>query len=68
MEDFSKLMRQREEDHRNWLNELEKSVKEKSEFRLARDPHKCAFGRWYYSYRSDSPWMTAVLRKFEQLP
>lgn len=63
--DFYKLMDQREEDHRNWLKALEKSVTEGVEFRLGTDPHKCAFGRWYDSYRSESPWITALLRKFE---
>jgi purine-binding chemotaxis protein CheW len=65
LEDFHLLMGQREQDHRNWLSELEKSVTEGTEFRLARDPHKCAFGRWYYTYRSESPWIMALLRKFE---
>ena len=65
MDDFYKLMGQREQDHRNWLKELEKSVSEGTEFRLARDPHKCAFGQWYDAYRSESPWVTALLRRFE---
>jgi hypothetical protein len=65
LDDFYKLMKQREEDHRNWLSELEKSVTDGAEFRLATDPHKCAFGKWYYAYRSESPWITALLRKFE---
>ena len=65
LDDFYKLMNRREEDHRNWLKELEKSVMEGTEFRLATDPHKCAFGQWYYSYRSNSPWITTLLRKFE---
>lgn len=63
--DFYRLMNQREEDHRSWLRELEKSVTEGTEFRLSTDPHKCAFGQWYYSYRSESPWIMALLRKFE---
>ncbi len=65
LEDFCKLMSQREQDHLNWLKELEKSVVEGTEFRLAKDPHLCAFGKWYYSYHSESPWVTALLRKFE---
>ena len=65
LEDFCKLMNQREQDHLNWLKELEKSVVEGTEFRLAKDPHLCAFGKWYYSYHSESPWVTALLRKFE---
>jgi purine-binding chemotaxis protein CheW len=58
-------MNQREQDHRNWLVALEKSVAEGVEFRLATDPHKCAFGQWYCLYRSDSPWINSLLRKFE---
>jgi purine-binding chemotaxis protein CheW len=65
MEDFCELMGQREQDHRNWLRALEKSLAEGTEFRLARDPRKCAFGQWYYSYRSESPWITGLLGKFE---
>jgi chemotaxis signal transduction protein len=64
--DFCGLMGQREQDHRNWLAELEKSVALRAEFRLARDPHKCAFGQWYYAYRSESPWITALLQRFEE--
>jgi len=66
LQDFFALMRQREQDHRNWIDELERSVVEGSEFRLATDPHQCAFGRWYDSYRSTSPWITALLRTFEK--
>ena len=45
------MARQREEDHLNWLTELENSVKEKCEFKLATDPHKCEFGKWYDRYK-----------------
>ena len=65
LEEFYSLMGQREQDHRNWLTELERSVAEGTEFRLTRDPHQCAFGRWYDTYRSESPWIMALLRKFE---
>ncbi len=58
-------MNQREQDHRNWLKELDRCVLEGDEFRLATDPHKCAFGKWYDSYRPESPWIAALLRKFE---
>lgn len=50
--DFNAMMDQRYNDHRNWLNTLENSVKNDTEFTLATDPHKCAFGKWYDSYSS----------------
>jgi len=46
------MMDAREQDHINWLKELEASVREEREFTLARDPHKCAFGKWYYAYNA----------------
>ncbi len=65
-EAFNAMMAAREQDHSNWLDALERAVRERTEFQLATDPHQCAFGRWYYSYRSDSPWIAALLKKFEK--
>ena len=69
--DLVTLMDQREQDHRNWLQELETSVNEHREFKLATDPHKCSFGRWYYSYDFNNSFnrslnLDGVLRKFEE--
>ncbi|MCA9293426.1 MAG: chemotaxis protein CheW [Phycisphaerales bacterium] len=43
----------REQDHVNWLRELESSAVERREFRLATDPHKCGFGKWYDKLMGD---------------
>src|SRR5690242_20600600 len=61
--EFHKLMSDREEDHRKWLGELERSAAEGAEFRLATDPHKCAFGPWY---RPECTWTAALLRRLER--
>lgn len=50
--DFNTMMDKRYNDHLNWLNTLENTVKNDTEFTLATDPHKCAFGKWYDSYNS----------------
>lgn len=50
IEDFDTMMNQRYQDHTNWLNTLETTVKNDTEFTLTTDPHKCAFGKWYDSY------------------
>jgi len=39
------LLNEREQDHKNWLAELEACVREHRPFKLARDPHQCKFGR-----------------------
>jgi chemotaxis signal transduction protein len=55
----------REEDHRAWASELEASVRERREFQLVTDPHKCAFGNWRDSYKTSNIALAAVLKKFE---
>ena len=47
------LLRDREQDHRDWLAELEACVRERRPFGKARDPHKCAFGLWYDQFRTE---------------
>ncbi|GJM25695.1 MAG: hypothetical protein DHS20C16_21100 [Phycisphaerae bacterium] len=51
--EITDILEKREEDHVNWINELRSSVHEDREFTLARDPHKCAFGRWYDALIAD---------------
>ncbi|MDP1825605.1 MAG: chemotaxis protein CheW [Archangium sp.] len=63
---FCALMAEREQDHRKWLNELEASVKERRPFTLTTDPHRCAFGRWYDTYRAENVWVAGLLRKFDE--
>jgi len=62
---FKKMLNQREQDHVNWLIELEKSVLENRPFKLATDPHKCAFGKWYDNYSSDNLTINKILHKFD---
>jgi len=58
-------MKQREQDHINWLNELESSVLEMREFKLTTDPHKCKFGLWYDHYTPQSHEEERFLKKFD---
>lgn len=54
IKEFEELMDERQKDHENWVAALEKSVKDKNEFTLTTDPHKCAFGKWYDSFDTKS--------------
>ncbi len=47
---FRDVMEQRKQDHIKWVEVLEKCVETGEKFSLATDPHKCAFGRWYYDF------------------
>ncbi len=66
IEETCQMLLQREQDHRNWLAELEKSVEEKRPFTLATDPHKCAFGKWYDAFHTDDLVLAGLLKNFDE--
>ena len=51
--------------HKNWLQELENSVRENRPFTLATDPHQCAFGKWYDSVTTDDLFLATLLKRIE---
>lgn len=59
------LLNQREQDHRNWIEELESSVRERRPFKLATDPHKCAFGKWYDNFSTSNSLLAYCLSRFD---
>lgn len=60
------MLKQREEDHISWVNELISSVNEKREFKLTTDPHACAFGVWYDNYKTENIGLADYIRKFDK--
>lgn len=58
-------MHKREQDHRDWLDELRASIEQKREFKKTTDPHQCAFGRWYDNFKTDNAVFRDVLRRFD---
>lgn len=65
IEELIELLTHREEDHRKWVNALEASAKEGHEFKLTTDPHACAFGKWYDTYKPTNLILENHLRKFD---
>lgn len=63
---FRAMLKDREQDHRNWLEELGASVREGRSFGLTTDPHACAFGRWYDGYESENVLISSHLTKFDE--
>jgi len=65
VEELCGLMEQRAQDHKRWVEELEASVKEGGKFTLARDPHQCAFGKWYDNFKTSNIMLSGFLKKFD---
>ncbi|MCC7491604.1 MAG: chemotaxis protein CheW [Fimbriimonadaceae bacterium] len=63
---LAELLTAREEDHVRWLAALERAVQEGSEFTLARDPQRCAFGQWYDQFRPRQRELSEQMRKFDE--
>lgn len=68
VDEFYAMMDQRYKDHTNWLETLERTVKEDVDFSLTTDPHKCAFGKWYDSYKPEnaSLMFSSTFAKFDE--
>lgn len=65
-QDLADLLNARKQDHIDWLAELKASVREGREFTKATDPHKCAFGKWYDTFRTDDLELASLLKKFDE--
>lgn len=59
------MLNAREQDHVRWLEALERAVRDGEAFTLARDPTKCAFGKWFYSYNATDLGFRSVMGQFE---
>jgi len=58
-------LKMREQDHIDWLNALEDALTNDVEFTKARDPHMCAFGKWYDSFKTEDEDLRNILNEFD---
>jgi Chemoreceptor zinc-binding domain len=54
-----------EQQHRDWLDALEVSLKNNTPFTKALDPNKCAFGIWYNKFETDIDELKEALQRFD---
>ena len=59
------LLKARQQDHENWLKELEAAMREDREFSLTTDPHQCKFGVWYDQFTTDDPALERIMKRFD---
>jgi purine-binding chemotaxis protein CheW len=65
-DELIQLLHDREQDHHNWLTELEACVRERRPFKMAKDPHACKFGLWYDKYQTDNSLLKMTLKKMDE--
>jgi chemotaxis signal transduction protein len=64
--DMIDMLKEREQDHINWVDELIASVKDRREFKLTTDPRMCKFGKWFYSFKTNNIVLANFLTNFEK--
>lgn len=64
--DLLEMLPQRRQDHLDWMAALKTSLSDNTPFEKARDPHKCAFGKWYNSYQATSRRLRLLLSEFSK--
>jgi chemotaxis signal transduction protein len=60
------MLDQRKQDHLDWMEALEASLESGTEFTKAKDPHQCAFGRWYDHYHTNDEELRAIMVQFDE--
>lgn len=65
-QDMQSMLPQRLQDHIDWMGALESAIRNGTQFTKARDPHECAFGKWFYAYHAHDRRLALLLGQFEQ--
>ncbi len=56
---------ERKQDHINWLDRLKDEVYHDREISVQTDPHKCAFGKWYDHFHTESQTLEEYMARFD---
>lgn len=64
-EEFVKMLAQRKQEHIAWAEALQQSAETGKPFRLADDPHKCAFGKWYDAFEAQNRTVAFHMKKID---
>jgi len=64
--DLVELLNAREQDHVDWVDALEDSLKNDASFEKTRDPHMCAFGKWYDKFATRDEALTDIMKHFDK--
>lgn len=63
--DFVQTFLQRKQDHLNWIGKLKDAVENDKDITVEKNPHNCAFGKWYDTYRPNSLTLASYMKRFD---
>lgn len=55
-----------EKEHLEWMNALESTLKNGTEFMLSLDPDGCEFGQWYKAFETRDETLLELLKEFDE--
>ena len=61
-----KILEAREQDHINWMANLESCLKNNTEFKGAKDPMQCEFGKWYLQFKAEDEILADIMKDFDE--
>lgn len=64
--ELKEKLREMQVAHYQWVDSLRDAARKKSKFEGELDPHKCAFGQWYYSYKLLYPELEPLFKALEE--
>ena len=65
VDDFVKTFMLRKQDHLNWIENLKNSVNKDEIISVQKDPHQCAFGKWYDTYVPHTLKLASYMKRFD---
>lgn len=63
--ELKKLFADCKQDHIDWIDALEHSIRAGEPFTKATDPHQCAFGKWYDNFRPEDEELRTIMEAFD---
>ncbi len=60
------ILKDREKDHIQWMDALEQSLRNDTEFNKDQDPNVCEFGRWYSTFKADDELLADIMEDFDE--
>lgn len=57
---------QRKQEHLNWIEKLKDAVEHDKEITVEKNPHVCAFGKWYDTYKANTLALASYMSRFDR--